>query len=74
MRLLNTDTLKIEEFFGHEIPSYVILSHTWGNEEVTLQDMATSEAVKKAGYSKIRNCCTRSAKDGYKYVWIDTCW
>jgi hypothetical protein len=74
MRLLNTFTLKIEEFFDSKIPIYVILSHTWGNEEVTFQDMQTSEAEKKAGYSKIKKCCVQSAKDGYDYIWIDTCW
>jgi hypothetical protein len=74
MRLLNTKTLKVEEFFVSEVPYYAILSHTWGKEEVTLQDIQTSQAEQKAGYSKLRGCCTRAAQDGYDYVWIDTCW
>jgi hypothetical protein len=73
MRLLNTNTLKVEEFFS-KVPSYAILSHTWGKEEVTLQDMQTDQAKQKAGYSKVRGCCIRAAQDGYDYVWIDTCW
>ncbi|KAF5363040.1 hypothetical protein D9758_012636 [Tetrapyrgos nigripes] len=38
MRLLNTKTLRLEEFFD-EIPPYAILSHTWEDEEVTFQDI-----------------------------------
>ena len=38
MRLINTETLELHEFFDAAVPSYVILSHTWGSEEVTFQD------------------------------------
>jgi hypothetical protein len=34
----------LEEFFGNETPSYAILSHTWGPEECTLQDLQDNEA------------------------------
>ena len=75
MRLLNTSTLQLESFFGRETPLYAILSHTWGDEEVTLQDMAhPAEAENKAGFAKMRGCCNKAAEDGYEYVWIDTCW
>jgi hypothetical protein len=39
MRLLSASSLEIEEFMGHDVPQYAILSHTWGEEEVTFQDM-----------------------------------
>jgi hypothetical protein len=74
MRLLNTTSLKVEAFLGDEFPCYAILSHTWEKEEVTLQDMQTSQAEQKAGYSKLCGCCDRARQDGYEYVWIDTCW
>ncbi|KAK0710354.1 hypothetical protein B0T26DRAFT_861707, partial [Lasiosphaeria miniovina] len=35
-----------------EIPRYAILSHTWGDEEVSFEDMADGTAKKKAGYAK----------------------
>ncbi|PVH72247.1 HET-domain-containing protein [Cadophora sp. DSE1049] len=74
MRLLNTITLKLESFFGRELPIYAILSHTWGDEEVTLQDMVNPvEAESKPGYAKLRGCCKKAAEDGYAYVWIDAC-
>ena len=38
MRLINTGDLRLEEFFGDKIPPYAILSHTWREAEVTLQD------------------------------------
>ncbi len=38
MRLINTRTLELHEFFDHCVPSYAIVSHTWGDEEITLQD------------------------------------
>ena len=37
MRLINTETFELEEFMG-PVPRYAILSHTWGDGEVTLQD------------------------------------
>jgi len=38
MRLINTATLKIEDFPGRKIPRYAILSHTWAEGELTFQD------------------------------------
>ncbi|KAM7208555.1 HET domain containing protein, partial [Naviculisporaceae sp. PSN 640] len=38
MRLINTKTLQIQEFNNPGIPRYAILSHTWGDEELTFQD------------------------------------
>ncbi|KAI0971023.1 heterokaryon incompatibility protein-domain-containing protein [Xylaria arbuscula] len=37
MRLINTTTLELEDCL-EIIPKYAILSHTWGDEEVTIQD------------------------------------
>src|ERR1700761_6000908 len=40
MRLIQAATLEFENFPTHEtVPSYAILSHTWGNQEVTFQEM-----------------------------------
>lgn len=37
MRLINAETLELEEFVG-AAPPFAILSHTWGRDEVTFQD------------------------------------
>ena len=52
MRLICSDTFQLEEFGGSDVPRYAILLHTWGKEEVTLQDTRTDEAIKFAGYRK----------------------
>lgn len=74
MRLVNAETRKLEEFFGTDIPIYATLSHTWGKEEVSFQDMENPEiCTKKLGYRKIDYSCTQAIDDGLSYVWIDTC-
>lgn len=77
MWLLDTSTLELKDFVGTGIPRYAILSHTWGEDEVTFRDMRKyreDEAVKrKAGYAKVLSCCQKARQDGYLYVWIDTC-
>ncbi|KAI8931476.1 hypothetical protein NX059_011144 [Plenodomus lindquistii] len=73
MRLLNTKTLIVEQFLASNVPQYVILSHTWDEEEVTLSDMELGRANQKKGYSKIVECCKIAAADQYEYCWIDTC-
>jgi len=39
MRLLNTTSIRLEEFNEGNVPPYAMLSHTWGDEEVTFQDI-----------------------------------
>jgi len=58
---------------SNEVPPYAILSHTWGNEEVSYQDIQGSDAKLKTGFDKIKRCCEIATSDGLKYAWIDTC-
>ena len=64
-----------EDFVGGSIPSYAILSHTWGpdSEEVTFQDVMNGKGEDKAGYEKIRFCADQAHRHGLLYFWIDTC-
>ncbi|KAG4436434.1 hypothetical protein IFR05_008089 [Cadophora sp. M221] len=73
MRLLNTATLKLEEFFGSDIPEYAILSHTWEDEEVSFQEVELPSATTKKGFLKTRGVCKEALKRRYTYVWVDTC-
>ncbi|OAA75436.1 Heterokaryon incompatibility [Akanthomyces lecanii RCEF 1005] len=73
MRLLNTSTLALEEFYGSAIPEYAILSHRWLDDEVSFQDLQSGQAASKAGYAKIQRCCEQAAQDGLAYAWVDTC-
>lgn len=38
MRLINVYTLDMEEYFDSNVPDYAILSHTWGQEELSLRE------------------------------------
>lgn len=73
MRLLNTSTLKLHEFYEAEIPHYAILSHTWTKQEVSLQMLEDPKSKTLAGYTKIKRCCELAFSEGWKYAWIDTC-
>ena len=73
MRLIETSSLTLHEFFDDEIPKYGILSHTWGKEEVSFQAFTSLQARSLAGYVKIQRCCELAAKDDLDYVWVDTC-
>jgi len=74
MRLINVNTLEIEEFVGTGfIPPYAILSHTWETEEVTFQDWRDmSRASTKGGYTKICLACHQAIKADLEYLWVDT--
>ncbi|KAI6018864.1 heterokaryon incompatibility protein-domain-containing protein, partial [Pisolithus marmoratus] len=70
------------EEFGDSSENYTILSHRWGREEVEfhemtrLTSMAESDRNKlkhRAGYEKIMKSCEQAMRDGYKWMWIDTC-
>jgi hypothetical protein len=72
MRLLDTTTLTLHEVHGDCTEPYAILSHTWGEEECTLLDMASPDVVSRKGFAKIKHCCDQAAKDGLKWAWVDT--
>ena len=76
MRLLNAETFKLEEFFYVDPPRYAILSHTWGadNEEVSYRDVLDGRLDERSSRPpKVAGCCGQARRDGYQYVWIDTC-
>lgn len=73
MRLISTKTLELEEFFDSHVPDYAILSHTWADGEVSLQDWADRNNRRfKPGFQKIVKACAEAVKDGIDYMWVDT--
>ncbi|KAK7462442.1 hypothetical protein VKT23_008041 [Stygiomarasmius scandens] len=76
MRLLNTQTLQLRDFYT-DIPKYAILSHTWGLEEVTFQDIQPGSSEfslrSKAGWYKVENACAHARRHDFEWIWIDTC-
>lgn len=77
MRLIDVQMFLLEEFEGEasSIPSYAILSHTWGDQEVSYQQFIrpNSTLLLSEGYKKITACCLEARQRNLQYVWIDTC-
>ncbi len=68
MRLLNTTNLTLSEFFKNNIPPYAILSHRWGDSEVTFQDLLRDAEKWLRGWVKIMGCCHQVKEDGFEFV------
>lgn len=85
MRLLSTKNLLVVSIREDEIPPYAILSHTWDEDEVTLEDMqgfgakllstATRINLRKAkkGLQKVLDAAKLASSEGHDWIWIDTC-
>ena len=80
MRLLKTgpyppgqERFELIERYGDQIPEYAILSHTWGDDEVLYADIQNGTARNRKAYGKLTKAFTQARKDGYGYLWIDTC-
>ncbi len=86
MWLLHTENIHLRLFPSPPDVSYAILSHVWGEDEQTFQDTprvqpnTTHNALRRArdhAFSrpslKIRNACARARRDGFRWLWVDTC-
>ena len=76
MWLIDTSTLKLRFFADPGSQRYAILSHTWGDEEVTFQEMNAPEGPDRAkkGWKKIAETCRLACNEHrLKYAWVDTC-
>jgi hypothetical protein len=75
MRLINSSTLRLEEFTDQTIPPYATLSHTWGDTEATFQDIESLGHYDTTGtrFTKISYCCEEARRDGLSHAWVDTC-
>lgn len=74
MWLINTSTLELEHFIGHPKGQYAILSHTWGDDEVSFHDMQDLTRAKRlAGFQKIEATARLAVDMDLKHAWVDTC-
>lgn len=77
MRLINVKTLQLEEFTTSLPPPYIALSHTWGNDELTLHEFAGAiPPIRTSGLQKVLDFCEAvksRATSAIEYVWVDTC-
>lgn len=77
MRLINTENGDMKEFIGDKIPSaYAVLSHRWGDEEVSYQDwlarLSRPDVRSRDGFHKIQHCCEQAKREGIDWAWVDT--
>ncbi|KAL9607472.1 MAG: hypothetical protein Q9167_007619 [Letrouitia subvulpina] len=73
MYLLNTSSIQLHYFQQAYKVKYAILSHTWGEEEVSFEQVQNGNCTHLAGYKKIKAACALASKDGWRWMWIDTC-
>lgn len=82
MWLINTTTLELKSFiFNASMPRYTILSHTWGDEELSLQEwhaiaiarrshsLEASDLMRKQGFKKIKHFCDLSRNQSFCRHW-----
>ena len=68
--------------FCDDATEYMILSHWWIRQEVDydeIVELARMDEKKREkicqcdGYQKILDSCRQAKKDGYEWLWVDTC-
>jgi len=85
---VNRQAGKILHWRNSENTDYAILSHRWiaqesgENAEVNYEEMVElanmdtkrqDEIRNRDGYQKILRSCKQAEKDGFKWLWVDTC-
>lgn len=73
MWLINTSTLRLEEFQTCPSWKYAILSHRWEDDEVNFDEFKSGQGRQKRGFWKIEKCCQQAKARGLEYAWVDTC-
>jgi len=73
MRLINAIDYTFFETDHPDDYPYAILSHTWGDNEVSFQDMVHDKAQERTAWHKVQWTCELARDQGTSYVWVDTC-
>ncbi|KAI0746284.1 heterokaryon incompatibility protein-domain-containing protein [Daedaleopsis nitida] len=80
MWLLHTHTAELH-YFNQPPSRYAILSHVWDSDEKSFQDIQAlrltiaqdGDDPRARAPAKIRLCCIRAERDGFEWLWVDTC-
>lgn len=65
MRVTNVHTLTIEDLTLKERPPNAILSHTWGDDEISYHTFCAGGQLSGEGYDKIIASCRLALEHGY---------
>ncbi|TFK83421.1 HET-domain-containing protein [Polyporus arcularius HHB13444] len=81
MWFLRTSRAELRHF--SQLPQrYAILSHVWGDDEQSFQDIRTLHTThagsgkdnpRARASPKIRGCCIYAEAQGFEWLWVDTC-
>ncbi len=67
MRLLHSRDHYFKEFFSSQVPRYAIVSHRWGEEELSYQDFL--DGIRTGyGWAKIRQACKIAVSERLDWV------
>ena len=70
---LDSGKLTLIDTQGKRAPRYAILSHRWQSEEVLFTDIERGMSVERHGIEKVKGAVRQALRDGYDYLWIDSC-
>ncbi|KAK1751135.1 heterokaryon incompatibility protein-domain-containing protein [Echria macrotheca] len=74
MWLINVHNYNLKEFLNeNDLPRYAILSHTWGDREVTFAELKSGTVTKGRGWEKIKETCRLARSERINWAWVDTC-
>jgi hypothetical protein len=75
LKLAENGEISFTKDITYPTTPYAILSHTWGDDEVSFRDLMDSSETTKAkdGYRKIQFCGEQAARDTLQHFWVDTC-
>ncbi|KAK1688115.1 hypothetical protein BDP55DRAFT_692635 [Colletotrichum godetiae] len=82
MRLINADSLQLEEIFDDDMPQYAILSHNWKEMKLRFKISAGSTNTRRIAKpllllrkrsDKIVQSARLAKEHHFQYVWVDTC-
>lgn len=73
IRLIDTSNLTFQEFENPAVPRYAIVSHRWGQDEVSHQDFLDGKKRESYGWTKIIKACEIARAHELGWLWVDTC-
>lgn len=74
MRLINTTTGQFSEFAETQLPRYAVLSHTWGDEEVSYLDLLyLSSDLPASTAGLVQALLSKSPKDSQGFGKVQEC-
>ncbi|KAK4945858.1 hypothetical protein LTR10_014949 [Elasticomyces elasticus] len=68
MWLIDCRTYKLKSFYDSNIPPYAILSHTWGDDELTFQGIQNPESTTWPSFEKVRRTCELALIDDLEWT------